>query len=77
LFASGDYRHIAHAVLEQALTTLRVVQYVDGNKINFFARKKLFRPETAASPGLGKEYELFGGGAHVRPFCRRSMQVVE
>jgi hypothetical protein len=43
---------------------LRIVQYVDGDEIDFFARKKLFRPETAASPRLGEEDELFVG-AHV------------
>jgi hypothetical protein len=50
--------------LEQALATGRIVQDINGDEINFFARKKLFRPETAASPRLGKQDELFVG-AHV------------
>jgi len=64
LFALGDDGDIAHPELQQALTALRIVQYVNGDKIDFFARKKLFRPETTASPGLGKEDELFDG-AHM------------
>jgi len=64
LFAPGHDRHIAHAELDQTFTALRIVQDIDGDKINFFARKKLFRPETTASPRLGKEYELFSGSAH-------------
>lgn len=64
LLALGDNRNVAQAELEQFLASLRIIQYVDGNEIDFFARKKLFRPETAASPGLGKEDELFVG-AHI------------
>jgi hypothetical protein len=64
LFALGDHGDIAHTKLQQAFTALRIVQYVDGDEIDFFARKKLFRPETAASPGLGEEDELFDG-AHM------------
>ncbi len=57
-----NYRYIAYAELQQAFATLWIVQYVDGNKINFFARKKLFRPEAAASPGLGEQDELIRSG---------------
>jgi hypothetical protein len=70
LFALGDDRDIAHTELEQALTAGRVVQDINGDKIDLFARKKLFRPEAAASPRLGKQDELFVG-AHVRPLGRR------
>jgi hypothetical protein len=51
------------------LAALRIVQDIDGDEINFFARKKLFRPETAASPGLGKEDELFDGAHICDLFC--------
>jgi hypothetical protein len=64
LFALGDDRDVAYAELEQSFAALRIVQYINGDEINFFARKKLFRPETAASPGLGEKYELFVG-AHM------------
>jgi hypothetical protein len=70
LLSPGNDGYIAHAVREQAFAALRIIQYVDGDEINFFARKKLFRPETATSSRLRKKYELFSGGVHVRPFCR-------
>jgi len=70
LLALGNNRDIAHAELEQAFATRRIVQDINGNEIDFFARKKLFRPETTASPRLGKQNELFFG-AHVWPLCRR------
>ena len=64
LLAFGYDRYIAYAELEQAFAAIRVVEYVNGDEIYFFARKKLFRPETAASPRLGKQDELFVG-AHL------------
>jgi hypothetical protein len=64
LIALGNHRNIAHAELEQAFAAGRIVQDINGDEIDFFARKKLFRPETAASPRLGKQNELFVG-AHV------------
>ena len=59
LIALGNHRNIAYAELEQAFAAGRIVQDINGDEINFFARKKLFRPETAASPRLGKQNELF------------------
>ncbi|MEY4597534.1 MAG: hypothetical protein RLZZ445_331, partial [Pseudomonadota bacterium] len=59
LIALGDNGNVAHAELEQAFTAGRVVQDINGDEIDFFARKKLFRPEAAASPWLGKQDELF------------------
>lgn len=64
LAAFRDDRHITHAQFEQLLTPLRVVQHIDGDEVDVFSRKKLFRPETAASPGLGEEDEFFGEGSH-------------
>ena len=66
LIALGNNRDIAHAELEQAFAAVRVIQNINGDEIDFFARKKLFRPETAASSRLGKQDELFVG-AHVWP----------
>jgi hypothetical protein len=34
--------------------------------VNFLARKKLFRPETTASPRLQEQDEFFVDGAHDR-----------
>jgi hypothetical protein len=70
LIALGNNRDIAHTELEQAFATCRIVQDINGDEIDFFARKKLFRPETTASPRLGKQNELFVG-AHIGPLCRR------
>jgi hypothetical protein len=61
LIALGDHRNIAYAELEQAFAAGGIVQYINGDEIDFFARKKLFRPEAAASPWLGKQDELFVG----------------
>jgi hypothetical protein len=64
LITLGDHGNIAYTEFEQAFAASRVVQDINGDEIDFFARKKLFRPETAASPRLGKQDELFVG-AHV------------
>lgn len=64
VLAFGDDGHVAHAELEQPLAPAGVVQYVDVLVIDAFARKKLFRPETAASPRLREENEFFGDGVH-------------
>jgi hypothetical protein len=61
LFTLGNNRDITHAKLEQTFATCRIVQNINGDEVDFFARKKLFRPETAASPRLGKQDELFVG----------------
>ena len=58
------FRHdgqVAHAVSEQPLTSTRVVQHVDYGEVDALFRKKLFRSEAAASPGLGEEREALGG----------------
>jgi len=64
LLALGNDRDIAHTEFEQAFAARRIVQDINGDEIDFFARKKLFRPETATSPRLGKQDELFVG-AHI------------
>jgi len=64
ILAFRDDRHVAHAKLEQSFASAGVVQYIDMLVIDSFARKKLFRPETAASPGLREEHELLGDGIH-------------
>ena len=62
-----DHRHVADAQREQLLPPAGILQHVDHDVVYASPRKKLFRPETAASPGLGEEDELFGC-AHGRPF---------
>ena len=64
VLAFRNHRHIAHAELEQSLAPSGVVQYVYVFVIDAFARKKLLRPETAASPRLREEHELFGDSVH-------------
>lgn len=74
ILAPGDDGNVADAIGQQAVTTRRVVEDIDGDEVDLFARKKLFRPETAASPRLGEEDELLrvrsvgrvGGGIHKR-----------
>lgn len=61
LLTFGHDRHIAHAEREQLFTPARVVQYVDRDEIDAFFRKKLFRSEAAASPGLGEQDEFVSG----------------
>ena len=64
ILASRNHRHVAHAELEQSLAPSGVVQYVYVFVIDAFARKKLFRPETAASPRLREEHELVRDSVH-------------
>ncbi len=64
LVPARDNRYVADAVGKQLLFPARIVENVDRDEINFFLRKKLFRSETAASPGLGEENEFFAGGIH-------------
>jgi hypothetical protein len=66
LFALRDDRHGAQAEGLQFFTAARVIDDVDGDVVDAFFRKKLFRSKTAASPGLGKEYE-FVAGIHACP----------
>ena len=67
--AFRDDRHVAHAQLEQLLPPAGVVQHVDHDVVYLSTRKKLFRPQTAASPGLREEHEFFGC-AHGQSFTR-------
>lgn len=62
--AFGDYGHIAQAEFQQAFTAAGIVDYVDRFESYAFARKKLFRPETAASAGLGEKNKTLGGFFH-------------
>ena len=64
VLAFRDDRHVAHAELQQPLASAGIVEHVDGFEIDAFTRKKLFRPETAASPRLGEENEFFGDSIH-------------
>ena len=43
----------------------RLILYIDDEEIDVVFRKKLFRAEAAASPGLGEKHELIGRKAHL------------
>jgi len=64
LAAMRNHRDAARTEREQLLPSASVVQDVNGDEVDTLLRKKLFRPETAASPGLGVEDVLFGNGGH-------------
>jgi hypothetical protein len=64
VLAFCDDGHVAHTELEQSLAPACVVQNVDMLVIDAFARKKLFRPKTAASPRLSEQNEFLGDGVH-------------
>jgi hypothetical protein len=64
LVAARDNRHIAHAESEQFFAAACIVQDIDGDELNLFFRKKLFRSKAATSSRLCKENELVGNGAH-------------
>ena len=49
-----EHRHGARAELEQLLSSRQVVQYVNGDEVDAFFRKKLFRSQATASTGLCK-----------------------
>jgi len=66
LIAFGHHRHITHTVFEETLAPLRVIEHVDGDEFDLFARKKLFRPETATSSGLREQDEGIKRGIHGR-----------
>jgi hypothetical protein len=54
LATARDDGHVAHAKREQLLASARIVQHIDGDKVDIFFRKKLFRSEAATSSGLRK-----------------------
>jgi hypothetical protein len=66
LFGFCQHRYRARAELEQLLSSVRIVQYVQRDEANAFFRKKLFRPETAASTGLGEKDEIFAVCFHFK-----------
>lgn len=64
LAAFGQYRHALRAESEQLLSCRGVVQNIEGGKVYALFRKKLFRPEAAASTGLGEQDEFVIGNFH-------------
>ena len=48
----------------QLFAAARIVLYIDDEEIDLVFRKKLFRSEAAASPGLGEKDELVCGEVH-------------
>jgi hypothetical protein len=65
VIAFGYDRNVAYAELQQAVASAGVVQDVHGFEIDAFTRKKLFRPQTAASARLSEKREFFRDGVHV------------
>src|SRR5262245_47590738 len=63
---SREYRHAAHAELEQLLFSHRIVHHVNRGEVNAFLRKKLFRPQATASTRLGKQGQFISDALHDR-----------
>jgi hypothetical protein len=64
LAAFGQHRHALRAEAEQLLPSRGVVQNIEGGNVYAFFRKNLFRPEAAASTGLGEQDEFVIGNFH-------------
>jgi hypothetical protein len=60
--ALGHHGDVAQAQLEKALAAARIIGYVHCFEVDAFTRKKLFRPQTAASSRLRKQHEFVGDG---------------
>jgi hypothetical protein len=65
----GEHRHGARAEFQQLFSSRQAVQYVDGDEVNAFFRKKLFRSQATASPGLSKQDEIASECIHGRIVC--------
>jgi hypothetical protein len=62
--ATRHDRHVTDAIRQQFFTAADVVQNVNGDEVDIFFRKKLFRFEARTSPRLGEQQELVGDGVH-------------
>jgi hypothetical protein len=72
LIALREDRHLAQPVaLEQQLAAASIVQHIDDDEINSVFRKKLFRSEATASPGLGEVNVSVRRDVHGVPFVTR------
>jgi hypothetical protein len=67
LLALRNDRHISNAQLEKTFASSGVVEHVNRFEVDAFARKKLFRPQTAASARLREKNEIVGDGIHGDP----------
>jgi hypothetical protein len=65
VLALRDDRHVAHAQGQESFPPTGIIRNVDDDVVNLLARKKLFRPETTASPRLQEQDESFGWSVHV------------
>jgi len=63
--APGEHGNGTHAEPEQPRLPGRIVQDIDGAKLDAFLRKKLFRSQAAASAGLNKKDEWIGCAFHL------------
>ena len=61
-----QHGHGLHTEAKQLLSSCRVVQNVDGGKVDAFFRKKLFRSEATASTRLGEKNEFIADVFHSR-----------
>ena len=64
-FIASDY-DVGQAIsqLQQLLSPRGVARNIDNGELYLVIRKKLFRLEAAASPGLGEEEDLVSSGTH-------------
>ena len=75
LFAFGKGRQHARTKLPQLLTSMWIVIYVNVDKIDASLRKKLFRFETVASPGVGEQRKFFVCSNHKPTFILQIAQI--
>lgn len=76
LLAARNNRDGTYTQREQLLTSANVVGDVDGDEVDAFSRKKLFRSEAATSPRLGEKDEFLCGVGHVNRLveCERRLR---
>jgi hypothetical protein len=55
---------------------MRLVEHVNGDEVDAFFRKKLFRSEAAASPGLRVKNKFVGDGIHWKFQERRDVRLL-
>jgi hypothetical protein len=58
LVASGEHRHSPRAEPEQLLSSCLIVQNIQGEKVDAFFRKKLFRSQATTSTRLAEQDEF-------------------
>jgi hypothetical protein len=64
LITARQNRHGASAKFAQSRLCRGIVQYIERDEVDGFFRKKLFRSQATASPGLGEKNEFIAGVFH-------------